>query len=267
MTKYPECWLIRGAHRVCLGSFLGRVALRLLDSSRPQAPPTRKDDTFFPILRHDCIYFYVFRDASAQTLDVTVRIFDRPATAKYPLFLFFLSLLFPFSSVSVGAEQPIADKRFCGPIRSSPKVARRAAPLSRRSFWNLTAIRWFIELTFLSNFLLFIFLFFLPFVLPLFGLFFGNARVKDEGAEECWKECQQIYVYCIYLYRRICWTDDSYVFLRTAGGYDAGIICHTRLETESIMKARVPSTGAIGSEQVHTNVNTRTVCTACWRNE
>lgn len=47
MTKYPECWLIRGAHRVCLGSFLGRVALRLLDSSRPQAPPTRKDDTFF----------------------------------------------------------------------------------------------------------------------------------------------------------------------------------------------------------------------------
>lgn len=90
------------------------------------------------------------------------------------------------------------------------------------------------------------------------------ARVKDEAAEECWKECEEIYVYCIYLYRWICWADDpSYVFLRTASGYDAGIICHTRLETESIMKARVSSTGAIGSEQVHTNANTRTVCTAC----
>lgn len=191
MTKYPECWLIRGAHRVCLGSFLGRVALRLLDSSRPQAPPTRKDDTFFPILRHGCIYFYVFRDASAQTLDVTVRIFDRPATAKYPLFLFFLSLLFPFSSVSVGAEQSIADKRFCGPIRSSPKVARRAAPLSRRSFWNLTAIRWFIELTFLSNFLLFILLFLLPFVLLLFGLFFATREWKTKEQKNVGKNAMR----------------------------------------------------------------------------
>lgn len=191
MTKYPECWLIRGAHRVCLGSFLGRVALRLLDSSRPQAPPTRKDDTFFPILRHGCIYFYVFRDASAQTLDVTVRIFDRPATAKYPLFLFFLSLLFPFSSVSVGAEQPIADKRFCGPIRSSPKVARRAAALSRRSFWNLTAIRWFIELTSLSNFLSFIVLFFLPFVLLLFGLFLATREWKTKEQKNVGKNARR----------------------------------------------------------------------------
>ena len=35
------------------------------------------------------------------------------------------------------------------------------------------------------------------------------------------------------------WVGDLYVFLRTAGGCDAGIICHTRLETESITKARV----------------------------
>lgn len=35
--------------------------------------------------------------------------------------------------------------------------------------------------------------------------------------------------------------NDASVFAAGAGGYDAGIICHTRLETESIMKARVTS--------------------------
>lgn len=38
-----------------------------------------------------------------------------------------------------------------------------------------------------------------------------------------------------------CMEDDLLIFSRTIGGYDAGIICHTRLATVSIMKARIPS--------------------------
>lgn len=57
---------------------------------------------------------------------------------------------------------------------------------------------------------------------------------------------------------------DLYVFLRTAGGCDAGIICHTRLETGSITKARVPSR-AQSIRNRYIRKITRTVCITCWK--